>query len=102
MRNGLYDDSINQILEDGAGNLWMSSNKGLFSVEKSQVLDLPQMLEGLFGVAPRGLGERAEYVSCKRSRRAVRVQAAWWIEIHRRVKCSNRSIVIPRCVVRAP
>jgi len=34
-RQGLFDDVIFEILEDGRGRLWMSCNKGIFSVSLS-------------------------------------------------------------------
>ena len=35
LQHGLFSDTIYQILEDGQGNLWMSSNLGLFRVSKT-------------------------------------------------------------------
>src|SRR6185503_13613113 len=39
-RQGLFDNLVAGILEDGHGNLWMSCNKGLFSVSKRQLDDV--------------------------------------------------------------
>ena len=36
-RQGLFDDVIFEILEDGRGRLWMSCNKGIFSVSVSDL-----------------------------------------------------------------
>jgi signal transduction histidine kinase/ActR/RegA family two-component response regulator len=36
-RDGLFDDLVVQILDDGAGSLWMSSNRGVFRVSKSDL-----------------------------------------------------------------
>ena len=36
-RDGLFHDTIHQILEDSRGNLWMSCNKGLFQVSKASL-----------------------------------------------------------------
>jgi PAS domain S-box-containing protein len=36
-KQGLFDDTIFQILEDNQGNLWMSSNRGVFRVNKGQL-----------------------------------------------------------------
>jgi ligand-binding sensor domain-containing protein len=36
-RVGLFDDVIFRILDDGRGNLWMSSNRGVFRVAKDQL-----------------------------------------------------------------
>jgi PAS domain S-box-containing protein len=37
--NGLFDDTIWAILEDDQGNLWMSSNRGISRVSKSELND---------------------------------------------------------------
>ena len=42
-RDGLPDDIVGTLLEDGAGNLWMASNKGVFSARRS---DLDAVAEG--------------------------------------------------------
>ncbi len=39
-REGLDDDAIFQILEDGRRNLWMSSNQGIFRANRDQIDDL--------------------------------------------------------------
>lgn len=36
-RQGLYNETIYRILDDGAGNLWMSCNKGIFRVSQEQL-----------------------------------------------------------------
>lgn len=38
-QHGLYDDTIHTILEDDRRNLWMSSNKGVFQVNRDQLND---------------------------------------------------------------
>jgi len=38
--DGLCEDKILQILEDSKGNLWMSGSHGIFSVAKTELLDL--------------------------------------------------------------
>ena len=38
-RDGLFDEVIHQILEDGSGRLWMSTNRGIFWVERRQLND---------------------------------------------------------------
>jgi ligand-binding sensor domain-containing protein/two-component sensor histidine kinase len=38
-KDGLFDDVVFQILEDDSGNLWMSSNKGIFRVSKQELDD---------------------------------------------------------------
>lgn len=42
-RDGLHEDTIGRILEDGAGRFWMSSNRGIFSVPRAE---LEAFLEG--------------------------------------------------------
>ena len=37
MQDGLPDDVVFQILEDGAGNLWLSSNRGIARVAKADI-----------------------------------------------------------------
>jgi len=39
-KNGLVDDTIYAIVEDDAGNLWLSSNRGIHRVAKQEVNDL--------------------------------------------------------------
>ena len=40
VREGLFDDLVVHILDDGQGMLWMSSNRGVFSVSKREVEEL--------------------------------------------------------------
>jgi signal transduction histidine kinase/ligand-binding sensor domain-containing protein len=37
--NGLFSNGVFQILEDGRGNFWMSSNQGIYRVNKQQLND---------------------------------------------------------------
>jgi signal transduction histidine kinase/ligand-binding sensor domain-containing protein/CheY-like chemotaxis protein len=37
--NGLFDDTVFDILEDDLGNFWMSCNKGIFRVSRKQLMD---------------------------------------------------------------
>lgn len=39
LTDGLFDEVIHQILDDGEGRLWMSTNRGIFWVLRSQVLE---------------------------------------------------------------
>jgi diguanylate cyclase (GGDEF)-like protein/PAS domain S-box-containing protein len=41
-REGLFDDSVFSILEDGSGYLWMSCNKGIFRVSRQQLDDFSE------------------------------------------------------------
>jgi signal transduction histidine kinase/DNA-binding NarL/FixJ family response regulator len=45
-QDGLYDDGIHSILPDGYGRFWMSSNRGIFWVLRSDLMDF---LEGRVG-----------------------------------------------------
>jgi len=36
-RDGLYDNAVHQILKDGRGRFWLSSNRGLFWVRKAEL-----------------------------------------------------------------
>jgi len=42
IKEGLFDDTIWSILEDGTGNFWMSSNRGIFRVQKSELIDFAE------------------------------------------------------------
>ena len=42
VKEGLFDDVVYQILEDGKGELWMSSSKGIFRVSKQQLEELAE------------------------------------------------------------
>lgn len=44
MRQGLYTNGIHQIVDDGLGNLWMSSNQGIFS---ARIADLNAVADGV-------------------------------------------------------
>lgn len=39
-RSGLSDDFVSRILEDDQGNFWMSSNRGIFRVDRKELNDL--------------------------------------------------------------
>src|SRR5204862_4549865 len=36
-KDGLFDDNVFTVLEDATGDLWMSSNKGIFRVNKQEL-----------------------------------------------------------------
>jgi signal transduction histidine kinase/ligand-binding sensor domain-containing protein/DNA-binding response OmpR family regulator len=42
MRQGLFDDTIWSILEDDLGYFWMSSNRGIFRVKKSELIEVAE------------------------------------------------------------
>src|SRR5690606_19133004 len=35
---GLHDGFLSQVLDDGAGRMWMSSNRGIFSVTRDELV----------------------------------------------------------------
>jgi signal transduction histidine kinase/DNA-binding response OmpR family regulator/streptogramin lyase len=39
LSDGLFDEVIHQVLEDDFGRLWMSSNRGIFWVERAELLE---------------------------------------------------------------
>jgi signal transduction histidine kinase/CheY-like chemotaxis protein/ligand-binding sensor domain-containing protein len=56
MRQGLFDDTVWGIREDGLGNFWMSSNRGIFRAKKSELMavadgKLSQVESQSYGVA---------------------------------------------------
>ena len=38
-KDGLFDDSVFSILDDGQGNFWMTSNKGIFRAARQDLID---------------------------------------------------------------
>ena len=55
-REGLFDDAVFRILEDGSGNLWISCNKGIYCIAKQQFDELDRGARSsldctVFGVA---------------------------------------------------
>ncbi len=61
---GFHDDVVYQILEDGEGRLWMSCNKGIFSVH---VQDLDDLARGAITTAPAtvfGSSEGMKSIEC--------------------------------------
>ncbi len=55
-RDGLYTDAIYHLLEDDQQNLWMSSNKGIFRVNKGELDDhargaIPSLRSAVYGTA---------------------------------------------------
>ncbi|HET9836898.1 MAG TPA: two-component regulator propeller domain-containing protein [Candidatus Angelobacter sp.] len=56
VKQGLFDDTIWSILEDDSGNFWMSSNRGIFKVKKSDLINvvegrLAELQSKAYGVA---------------------------------------------------
>ncbi len=63
--DGLFDDVIYRILEDGQGRFWMSSNKGLFTVPRA---DLEERLAGRRATvrsAAYGTSDGMRHVECQ-------------------------------------
>src|SRR5262249_25587830 len=61
---GLFNDVIYRILEDRQGRLWMSSNKGLFSVSKAELLDFAAGRLGAIHSTPYGTGDGMASPEC--------------------------------------
>lgn len=42
VRDGLFDDTVSQILEDDRGNMSMSGNRGIFRVSRKELNDFAE------------------------------------------------------------
>lgn len=65
-RHGLPVESINQILDDQAGHFWLSSTRGVFSVEKKELLAVANTGEGLIHPRKFGLDDGMKSEQCTR------------------------------------
>ncbi len=72
-RQGLFDDVVYQILDDGLGNLWLSSNKGIFRVAQRDLDDLAAGRRTSLTSVPYGRGDGMRGVECNGG-----VQPAGW------------------------
>jgi PAS domain S-box-containing protein len=63
-KHGLFDDTIFQILEDSQGNLWMSSNRGVFRVSKLQLNDLAEGKRNSVDSFPYGKADGMKSAEC--------------------------------------
>ena len=61
---GLFDDVVYRVLEDGAGRLWMSSNRGVFSVARQELEDFAAGKARSIGSVSFGLSDGMRSVEC--------------------------------------
>jgi len=64
MLQGLYDDTIWSILEDDLGNFWMSSNRGIFRVKKSELIEVAEGRLSSFKSQSYGVADGMESSEC--------------------------------------
>lgn len=64
MLQGLFDDTIWSILEDDLGNFWMSSNRGIFRVKKSELIEVAEGRLSSFTSQSYGVAEGMESSEC--------------------------------------
>jgi ligand-binding sensor domain-containing protein/signal transduction histidine kinase len=62
--HGLVDDTISQILEDDADNLWLGSNRGIMRVAKRELLAIAQGRNALLEVFACGQGDGMLSLEC--------------------------------------
>jgi signal transduction histidine kinase/CheY-like chemotaxis protein/ligand-binding sensor domain-containing protein len=65
-RNGLPAESMNQILDDRAGNLWVSTTRGVFRVEKKELLDAAKTGTGRVHPRTFGIADGMKSEQCSR------------------------------------
>ena len=63
-KEGLFDDTIFQTLEDNQGNLWMSSNRGVFRVRKAQFNELAEGKTNSVDSFPYGKADGMKSAEC--------------------------------------
>jgi signal transduction histidine kinase/CheY-like chemotaxis protein/ligand-binding sensor domain-containing protein len=64
MLQGLFDDTIWSILEDDLGNFWMSSNRGIFRVKKSELIEVADSRLSSFTSQSYGVADGMESSEC--------------------------------------
>ncbi len=64
MLQGLFDDTIWSILEDDLGNFWMSSNRGIFRVKKSELIEVADGRLSSFTSQSYGVADGMESSEC--------------------------------------
>ncbi|MGZ4871049.1 MAG: two-component regulator propeller domain-containing protein [Candidatus Angelobacter sp.] len=64
MLQGLFDDTIWSILEDDLGNFWMSSNRGIFRVKKSELIEVAEGSLSSFASQSYGVADGMESSEC--------------------------------------
>jgi signal transduction histidine kinase/ligand-binding sensor domain-containing protein len=73
VRDGLFDDTIYAILGDGFGRLWMACSRGIFSVERAQVLRFHTDAARKLTSTPYSPTDALRTIECQRG-----VQPAAW------------------------
>lgn len=71
---GLHNDVIYDLVEDDNGLMWMSSNRGVFAVRKSELLDFIQHRTRRITSFPLGIGDGLKALECNGGR-----QPAVWL-----------------------
>ena len=62
--NGLFDNVVFEILDDGLGQLWMSSDKGVFAVRKDELEALAQRRRRTISSTVYGINEGMKSREC--------------------------------------
>jgi ligand-binding sensor domain-containing protein len=70
---GLFDDVVWRVLDDGRGHLWMSSNKGVFRVDRAEAERVLESRTGAVTTAVYGVGDGMRSRECNGG-----VQPAGW------------------------
>jgi ligand-binding sensor domain-containing protein/signal transduction histidine kinase len=65
MREGLFDDSIYAVLADDFGRLWMACSKGIFSVDRAQLLRVASGQARKFVSTPYSPTDVLRTIECK-------------------------------------
>ena len=63
-KEGLYDDVIHRIIEDGLGDVWMSSNKGIFRVPKRELDEVADGIRERVSPVVFGTADRMKNAEC--------------------------------------
>ena len=74
VRDGLFDDSIYAILGDGQGRLWMACSRGIFSVERAQLLQFRPGAARKVASTPYSPTDALRTIECQHG-----VQPAAWV-----------------------
>jgi signal transduction histidine kinase len=64
VRDGLFNEGVFQILEDGHDNLWMSSNRGIYRVNRSQLNDFAARRRTSVTSIPYGKRDGMRNIEC--------------------------------------
>lgn len=67
-RNGLHHNVVYGIVEDSKGWMWMSSNRGVFAVRKTELLDIVDRKISQLSSYPLGIGDGLKALECNGGR----------------------------------